>query len=96
MRIGIATFSWRCGCRSPSLSVGRLRSWICSSSNWGEQRRKYVDETPVPESLGASRDAKSDGAPFGCAGGIATALVWPIAGAGSPQAVRRPMQDPER
>ncbi|MDB6013751.1 MAG: hypothetical protein JWL65_6001 [Gammaproteobacteria bacterium] len=89
MPIGIATSSPRCGCMSPSLSVARLRSWICSSPNWQEQRRKYVDETPVPASLGASRDARSDGAPFGCAGGIATALVWPIAGAGSPHRVLR-------
>jgi hypothetical protein len=63
MQIGIATFSLRCGCMCLSLSVGRLRSWICSLSNWEEQRRRQGAETLVPGSPWASGDAKSDGVP---------------------------------
>jgi len=51
MQIGIATSSGRCGCMSPSLSVGRLRGWICSSLNWEEQRREHFREPPMPGAM---------------------------------------------
>src|SRR6266702_6944381 len=88
MQIGIATSSRRCGCMSLSLSVGRLRGWIYSLSNWEGQRRKYVHERLMPESRSGVERRKEQRRYIGCAGAIATGLVWPIAEAGRPIATQ--------